>query len=213
MEVINKYLSGTLVPIVLLLCSVFFFVKLRGRPLIKPISIIKGALNSDKDRATSFRALIMALAGTLGVGNIVGVASAIALGGAGAVFWMWISAILAMVLKYSEVLLAMLHKRSRQGEPYGGAMYYMMDFFASCKKKGIGLVFAIVFTVFCLINGFSMGCIIQANSISQSINSVTTFSPVLIGVMLALLGVVVFFFNGTRVFKICETMIPFVSAI
>ena len=131
--------------------------------------IIKSIFQKKKGSGTSpIRAVIFALAGTLGVGNIVGVASAIALGGAGAVFWMWISAFLAMILKYCEVVLAVLHRRSRNGENYGGAMYYMMDFFRSRKKHIAGTIYTSIFTVLCLINGFTMGSIVQSNAISES---------------------------------------------
>ena len=135
MEQINKLLSGAIVPLILLICAVFFIIKLRGRPLLAPGIMLDGMFKKKGAGGTSpIRAVIFALAGTLGVGNIVGVASAIALGGAGAVFWMWVSASLAAILKYGEVVLGVLHRRARNGENFGGAMYYMKDFFFSCKK-------------------------------------------------------------------------------
>lgn len=212
MEIINKYLSGTLVPISLLICSVFFFIKLRGHPMLNPIMIMKTLFKKKKGGGTSpIRAVIFALAGTLGVGNIVGVASAIALGGAGAVFWMWVSAFLAMILKYSEVVLAVLHRRARDGENYGGAMYYMKDFFASCKKSFWGTVYSFVFTALCLVNGFTMGSMIQANAIAQSFGTSFGMSPIVVGIILSILCVIVFLFNGKKVFSLCEKLVPFVS--
>ena len=212
MEIINKYLSGTLVPISLLICSVFFFIKLRGHPMLNPIMIMKTLFKKKKGGGTSpIRAVIFALAGTLGVGNIVGVASAIALGGAGAVFWMWVSAFLAMILKYSEVVLAVLHRRVRGDENYGGAMYYMKDFFASCKKSFWGTVYSFVFTALCLVNGFTMGSMIQANAIAQSFGTSFGMSPIVVGIILSILCVIVFLFNGKKVFSLCEKLVPFVS--
>ena len=82
-----------------------------------------------KGGTSPFRAVTVALAGTLGVGNISGVAVALSLGGAGAIFWMWISAFLAMIVKYSEIVLAVYHREKSNGEIHGGAMYYI--------KKGI----------------------------------------------------------------------------
>ena len=214
MEIINKYLSGTLVPIALFVCSVFFFIILRGRPIINPIVIIKSFFIKRKGNGTSpIRAVIFALAGTLGVGNIVGVASAIALGGAGAVFWMWISAFFAMILKYSEVVLAVLHRRSRNGENYGGAMYYMKDYFRSRKKNFIGIIYSFVFSALCLANGFTMGSIIQSNAIAQSFNASFEITPILVGIMLSILCIIVFLFNGKKVFSLCEKLVPFVSAL
>lgn len=212
MEIINKYLCGTVVPIVLFLYSIFFFIQLRGKPILKIALIIKSIFKRKKGSGTSsVRAVIFALAGTLGVGNIVGVASAIALGGAGAVFWMWVSAFFAMILKYSEVVLAVLHRRSRSGENFGGAMYYMMDYFNSHKKKLTGVIYTFIFTALCLANGFTMGSIIQSNAIAQSFEASFKINPILIGIILAILSVIVFIFNGKKVFSICEKLVPFVS--
>lgn len=210
MELINQYISGALVPLALVFCSFFFFVRLSGRPMRNPFRIIKSIVKKKEGSGVSpIRAVIFALAGTLGVGNIVGVASAIALGGAGAVFWMWVSAFFAMILKYSEVVLAVLHRRARGQENFGGAMYYMKDFFKSCKK--IGNIFTFVFTILCLINGFTMGGIIQSNAISSSVASTFGVDEMFVGVLLAILSIIVFFFNGKKIFSLCEKLVPFVS--
>lgn len=210
MGLINQYISGALVPLALVFCSFFFFVRLSGRPMRNPFRIIKSIVKKKEGSGVSpIRAVIFALAGTLGVGNIVGVASAIALGGAGAVFWMWVSAFFAMILKYSEVVLAVLHRRVRGQENYGGAMYYMKDFFKSCKK--IGNIFTFVFAILCLINGFTMGGIIQSNAIASSFASTFGIDEVLVGVLLAILSIIVFFFNGKKIFSLCERLVPFVS--
>lgn len=212
MDSINKCLSGILVPLALLFCSIYFFVILRGKPMINPITIIKSTFKKKNDSGVSpIRAVIFALAGTLGVGNIVGVASAIALGGAGAVFWMWVSAFLAMILKYAEVVLSVLHRRHRNGENYGGAMYYMADYFASRKKTFLGIVYAFAFTGLCLLNGFTMGSVIQSNAIAQSFEASFNIKPIFVGVFLALLSITVFIFNGKNVFSICSKLVPFVS--
>ena len=214
MEIINKYLSGTLVPIALFLYSVFFLIKLRARPMINPILIVKSVFKKKEGNGVSpIKAVIFALAGTLGVGNILGVASAIALGGAGAVFWMWVSAFLAMILKYSEVVLAVLHRRTRNGENYGGAMYYMMDFFVSKKKSFVGIIYSFIFTALCLVNGFTMGSIIQSNAIAKSFETSANISALVVGVILAILSIIVFIFNGKKVFSLCEKLVPFVSAL
>ena len=212
MERINEVLSGIIVPIFLSVYAIFFFIKLRGRPLNSPRTVLSQLFKrGDGGGVSPVKAVIFALAGTLGVGNIVGVASAIALGGAGAVFWMWVSALLAMILKYAEVVLAMLHRRRVAGELHGGAMYYMTDHFISRGKSVLGSVFPFIFTVLCLCNGFTMGCIIQSNAISQSIGAVWEVDKVIVGAVLAGLCIAVFFFNGKRVFSLCEGLVPFVS--
>lgn len=212
METLNSYLSGTLVPISLFLYSIFFLVILQGRPMINPNIIVKSIFKKNSDSGTSpIRAVIFALAGTLGVGNIVGVASAIALGGAGAVFWMWVCAFLAMILKYCEVVLAILHRRMRNGENYGGAMYYMMDFFYSRKKHIIGIIYTFTFSALCLVNGFTMGSVIQSNAIAESFEAGFGIDPIFTGILLCFLCIIVFLFNGKKVFSLCEKLVPFVS--
>lgn len=214
MDIINGYLSGTLVPIALLIYSILFFVKLRGRPMMNPIIIVKSLFKKPSDNGISpIRAVILALAGTLGVGNIVGVASAIALGGAGSVFWMWVSAFFAMILKYSEVVLAVLHRRMRGIENYGGAMYYMKDFFVSRKKNFTGIIYTFIFTALCLINGFTMGSMIQSNAIAESFEATFNVKPIAIGTVIALLSIMVFLFKGNKIFSVCEKLVPFVSAL
>lgn len=214
MEIINKYLSGTLVPIAILLCSVYFLIRLKGRPITTPVVIIRSMLKRKNQGGISpIKAVIFALAGTLGVGNIVGVATAIALGGAGSVLWMWVSAFFAMILKYSEVVLAVRHRRERQGENYGGAMYYMRDYFSSCKKYTLGYIVSLVFVFLCLINGLTMGCIIQSNAISESCKMAFGIDEKIVGIILAAMTFTVFFMNGKKVFSICEKLVPFVSVL
>ena len=121
----NEYIFGAGVPILLILAGLFFCFKLRFFHFLHPIRVIK-ALKPDGNASgvSSLGATTLALAGTLGVGNMVGVASAIALGGFGAIFWMWISALVAMILKYAEITLAMAHRRfDSEGRPYGAATY------------------------------------------------------------------------------------------
>ena len=116
---INRYVFGTAVPILLVLGGIFYSIRLGFFYLRRPRRMCS-ALRGERGGGgvSSFRALMLALAGTLGVGNVVGVSAAIALGGFGAVFWMWISALCAMVLKYAEIVLAMTHRRTdREGKP------------------------------------------------------------------------------------------------
>ena len=214
MELINKILSGGIVPIAVIGMALYFLIILRGRPLSNPIKMMRALFSKKRTSGISpTKAVILALAGTLGVGNIVGVSSAIVLGGVGAVFWMWVSAFFAMILKYGEVVLSVRHRRSREDGFFGGAMYYMRDYFHSCHKNRIGSVFSLVFTLFCFVNGITMGCMIQANSISSAISSSFGFDKVGIGLALMLVCVVVFFFNGKRIFSLCERAVPIVSGI
>jgi len=212
MERINAYLSGVILPIALLACSVFFIVRLSGAPFTHMSKFLSIMLKKRSGSGASpIRAVIFALAGTLGVGNIVGVASAISLGGAGALFWMWVSAFMAMILKYSEVVLAVKHRRKRNGDNYGGAQYYMTDLFALKGKSGVGVVFTLVFTALCLLNGFTMGGMIQSNTISEAFEITLEIPRGAVAIGVAITLIIVFLGNGKRIFSLCEKLVPFVS--
>ena len=134
-----------------------------------------GAIFKDKhvtghtqDRTISqFQSLCTALAATVGTGNIVGVAGAIAVGGPGAVFWMWLIAFFGMMTNYSENVLGILFRRKdAQGEWHGGAMYYLRDGLGSKKGcKTIGAVLAALFSFFCLLASFGIGNMSQVLSL------------------------------------------------
>ena len=173
LEFINDNIVSAATPILLILAGLFFSFKLKFFYITHPLKIIKSMLKKPKGNGISpFRAVTLALAGTLGVGNIAGVASSIAIGGFGSVFWMWVSSIVAMVLKYAEIVLAIAHRRIEGGEYHGGASYYIEDFFASKKKKGFGKLLGSFFAILCVTNAITMGCMIQSNAISTSFEGV-----------------------------------------
>ncbi|MBQ5321843.1 MAG: sodium:alanine symporter family protein, partial [Oscillospiraceae bacterium] len=128
---------------------------------------------SDKRNISQFQALCTALSATVGTGNIAGVAGAIAIGGPGAIFWMWIAAILGMMTNFSENVLGIFYRRKNErGEWCGGAMYYLKDGLG--KKKGckwIGAVLAVLFCCFCIFASFGIGNLSQMNSIAVNLNS------------------------------------------
>lgn len=159
LENLNLVLCGAIMPFLLTIAGIFFFIMLRGFYILHPVKTFKTIICS----SGGFRSLSVALAGTLGVGNIVGVASAIIMGGPGAVFWMLISGFLAMSVKYAEVYLAMLHRRGCVDNYYGGAPYYIYD---KMGKGRVGLFFGGAFALLCVFNSFSTGNLVQINSIS-----------------------------------------------
>ncbi len=127
----------------------------------------------EKGSISPFQALCTALAATVGTGNIAGVAAAIAIGGAGAVFWMWIAAFFGMMTNYSENVLGMYFRRKNPlGEWSGGAMYYLQDGLG--KKKGckwIGRILAILFSIFTMLAAFGIGSMGQVNKIVANVVS------------------------------------------
>ena len=217
MEFINKYVIGNSVPIVLIVTGIFFVVFLAGRPLFNPAKLIKAMLGGEKskgeDGVSPFRSMTMALAGTLGVGNIVGVAGAIALGGFGSIFWMWITALAAMILKYAEIVLAVAYRRTdERGDRHGGAVYYIKGIFDRLAFPRVGRTLAALFGVLCILNSLSMGCIVQVNAVSAAMNGVLKIPKWAIGLSLLLLTAVVISKGSKRVSKLTEWLVPLMSA-
>lgn len=213
MEFINKYIFGTAVPVMLILAGLFFSVILKCFHISKLPHILKVFTKKTPDSGISpFRAVTLALAGTLGVGNIVGVAAAVMLGGFGSVFWMWISALCAMLLKYAEIVLAMRHRRfDSDGKPHGAAMYYIKDFFNSHSLPRIGTAIAGIFAVLCILNALSMGSMMQANAISESMEGVFGVPPLLCGALLCLLCLIIIN-RGTEVMaRFTEILVPLMT--
>lgn len=211
-EVLNKYVFSLLSPIALMCAGLFFTLYLGAFHIFHPIRTVRHIMKKTKSGTDSpFRALCLALAGTLGVGNIVGVASAILVGGAGAVFWMWVSAILAMTLKYAEILLAVKYRKCGCDGFFGGAVYYIKAAFESIKMRRIGCVTAAFFGVLCIVNSLSMGCVMQINALSSSFSSVLEISPVAVGAVVCLLCLLSVCGDRRRVGKISEFAVPIAS--
>ena len=169
---------------------------------------------------TPFQAVTTALAATVGTGNIAGVTGAIVLGGPGAVFWMWISALVGMCTKYAEVLLAVKYReRNENGEWVGGPMYYI--------KNGLGKHFKWLGTIFAVLGAiaaFGIGNISQINSIADSVNQVAqAFNPAAVdakNTIALVTGIVIAIFVGLvviggvkRIGQVTEKLVPFMAII
>lgn len=182
-----------------------------------------GAVFSDKhitkhtgkeDKSISqFQSLCTALAATIGTGNIVGIATAIISGGPGAIFWMWIMAILGMMTNYSENVLGIYYRRKNaKGEWSGGAMYYLRDGLGSKKHcKIIGKVLAVLFSCFCILASFGIGNLSQTNSISGNMNSAFGVPTYVTGVALVILSAAVILGGIKRVATVTEKIVPFMA--
>ena len=178
-----------------------------------------GAIFKDKhvtghtqDRTISqFQSLCTALAATVGTGNIVGVAGAIAVGGPGAVFWMWLIAFFGMMTNYSENVLGILFRRKdAQGEWHGGAMYYLRDGLGSKKGcKTIGAVLAALFSFFCLLASFGIGNMSQVNSIVSNVHTAFGIPTIATGIFLLVAVGAVILGGLKRVANITEKLVPF----
>lgn len=165
-----------------------------------------------KDRTISqFQSLCTALAATVGTGNIVGVAGAIAVGGPGAVFWMWLIAFFGMMTNYSENVLGILFRRKDdQGEWHGGAMYYLRDGLGAKKGcKALGAVLAALFSFFCLLASFGIGNMSQVNSIVSNVHTAFGIPTIATGIFLLIAVGAVILGGLKRVASITEKLVPF----
>ncbi|MDO4490122.1 MAG: alanine/glycine:cation symporter family protein [Lachnospiraceae bacterium] len=165
-----------------------------------------------KDRSiTQFQSLCTALAATVGTGNIVGVAGAIAAGGPGAVFWMWLIAFFGMMTNYSENVLGILYRRKdEKGEWHGGAMYYLRDGLGSLPHcKGIGAALAVLFSLFCLLASFGIGNMSQVNSMVSNVYTAFGIPTIVTGIFLVIAVAAVILGGLKRVASITEKLVPF----
>ncbi len=155
-----------------------------------------------KGSVTPFQAVATALAGTIGTGSIAGVATALVMGGPGAVFWMWISALLGMVTKYSEIVLALKYRETDKNGAYkGGPMYYI--------KNGLGLSWlAGIFAVFAMIACIGTGNATQSNSISGVLSSNMGIAPWITGLVLMVIVGVVIIGGVKRIATVNEKLVP-----
>ena len=204
-------LSAT--PILLFGVGLFYILRLRGFYILHPIRCV-GQLFSYKPKGeiSPFRALTVALAGTLGVGNIVGVASALYFGGPGAVLWMLVSALVAMVLKYAEITLAVRHRRAgSDGQPMGGAPYYVEDGLTRAGLPRMGRFLAAVFALLCLVNAVTMGSLLQVNAVAGAMESGFSLPPVVTGIGVAVLAVVTVKGGARRISALTEKLVPLMT--
>lgn len=161
--------------------------------------------SKDKDAISPFQALATALAATVGTGNIVGVATAIAAGGAGAIFWMWVSAFFGMMTKYAEIVLGIYFRhKNEKGEWVGGPMYYI--------EKGLHQKWlAVLFAVFCLLASFGIGSVAQVNGISTAMESSFHIPNYVTGIVICLLAGFIVFGGLKRIVTVTEKFVPLMA--
>jgi len=163
--------------------------------------------NGEKQSLSPFQAMSAALAGSMGIGNIVGVAAALTTGGPGAIFWMWVSALLGAMTKYAEIVLGFHYRyRDKQGNWVGGPMVYL--------KEGLNSPFlSACFSIICIAGSLSMGNMTQGNSMAEVLNY-TFHIPVLItGLLAAVLIAFVIIGGVERIGKLSAVLIPFMSVL
>ncbi len=174
------------------------------------------AHTGEGDKSISqFQSMCTALAATLGTGNIVGVATAVAVGGPGAVFWMWIMAILGMMTNFSENVLGIYYRRKNEaGEWSGGAMYYLKDGLGKVKGcAGIGTFLAGLFAAFCMLASFGIGNMSQVGSITSNMTNAFGLNNIVCGIVLMVLAGLVILGGIKRIASVTEKIVPFMALI
>ena len=229
---VNSFAWGPIMLVLLVGTGIYFTLRTGGFQFAKFGHIIKNTIglvfkkknkkkSADKGSITPFQALTTAMAATVGTGNIAGVTGAIVLGGPGAVFWMWISALFGMMTKFAEIVLAVkFREKNAKGEWVGGPMYYI--------KNGLGKNWSwlsVVFCVFGTLASFGIGNAAQASSISSTFisaaNAVTaeniigtqteTTIRLVLGIVIAAIAGIVLIGGVKRIGSVTEKVVPFMS--
>ena len=160
------------------------------------------------DGMSSFQAVATAIAAQVGTGNLAGAATAIASGGPGSIFWMWLSAFFGMATIYSEAVLAQVFKTKVDGEVTGGPAYYIKG---GMKNKKLASFLAGFFSVSCVLALGFMGNAVQANSISGAFNNAFGISPLIVGIVVAVVSGFVFFGGMGRIASVTEKIVPIMA--
>lgn len=196
-------------PMIALLLGTHVFLTIRLRfPQLKILKAIKLSVKRDEDASgdvSQFGALATALAATIGTGNIVGVATAISLGGPGAVFWCWLTGVFGIATKYGEGLLAIKYRKTTSdGRMLGGPMYAL--------EKGLGWKWmAVLFAIFTACASFGIGSTVQANAIATITHEAYGVPTTIVGIAVSLLIAAVVLGGVKSIARVCGFLVPFMA--
>ncbi len=207
---LENLISGMLPLTFLLLAGVYFTYKTKAVQFRKFFTSLKFSLsqkNTEEDGISAKGAVCNSLAASVGTGNIAGVAAAISIGGAGSIFWMWVSAFFSMVIKAVEITVAVLY-RKKEGEDYiGGPMYYLKE-----KLDKRGSLWALVFSVACIFSSFTTGNITQINA-CVSVATQNGFFKFLMGLSLAMVVAFVIIGGAQKITKFTTAVLPLMAVV
>lgn len=198
LSVLNRFLWNGPLLILLLGTHLYFTVRLRFVQRHLPTALCL----TGNGKSQGVRALTTALAATLGTGNIVGVSSAIALGGPGAVFWCWLTGLLGMATAYAECFLCMRYQSRQPDGTFRGGIMYVLEHVL--QNKAAGRLFAFLL----LIASFGVGCSTQAGTVTETLSSLAGISPGITGILLVLLVGYVILHGSAAVTKLCSVLVP-----
>ena len=215
---VNDFLWTYIVITLLVICAVYFTIKTKGvqfRSLKETWSLLKEKpkqagtetypSNKQKGKSVnSFQAFAISLSSRVGTGNLAGVASAIFVGGPGAVFWMWVMALLGAATAFVESTLAQLYKKKGKDAFYGGPAYYMQN---GLKKKWMGILFAVLITI-----TFGMANqTVQSNTLCDALADSMGIGKIVVGVALTIMTLIIIFGGVQRIAKFSSIVVPFMA--
>jgi AGCS family alanine or glycine:cation symporter len=203
---IENWVWGAPLLVLLTAVGLYLTIALRGIQFRYLIYSLKIAFTRQDDTAegdiSQFQALMTALAGMIGIGSITGVATAVAMGGLGAIFWMWVAALIGMATKYAEAILAVKYRTlDEKGEMCGGPMYYLER---GLKSKWLAVTFAFVGAITAL----GTGNMVQANSIAGAMEGLLSIDPLFVGIGLALCTGIALFGGIKSIGKVSSWLVP-----
>ncbi|WP_296184697.1 alanine/glycine:cation symporter family protein [Pseudomonas sp. UBA1879] len=205
LEVINDFLSGKLLIVLIVGLGGYFTIRSRFvqmRHFFHMFAVFRDSLRSGSGQLSSFQALMLSLAGRVGAGNIAGVGIAVTLGGPGAVFWMWVTALVGMASSFFECSLGQLYKRcDSEGQYRGGPSFYIQH---GLGKRWLGMVMAVLLLV---TFGFAFNGL-QSHAVTHSLNDAFGVSPGYSGIGLAVLLGLVFIGGIKRIAAVADLLVP-----
>lgn len=193
-------------PMLALLIATHLFLTFRlkfvQKKIFKGIRLSTKASEDDKGQTSSFAALTTTLAATLGIGNIVGVSTAVAMGGPGAILWLWLTGILGMATTYGECYLGIRYRTLAKDGTYSGGPMYVLEH--GLKSKPMGVLYAFL----TLLASYGVGCSTQSNSITNVTSSLLGFSPYVVGIIAAVLTGLVILGGIDSIGNLCKKLVP-----
>ncbi|MDC0609321.1 sodium:alanine symporter family protein [Vibrio sp.] len=209
-NLMNDLLWGSILVYLLVGVGIYFTFRLgfiQVRHFGHMFKVLKNSRKSDKAGISSFQALCTSLAARVGTGNMAGVAVALTAGGPGAIFWMWVTAMVGMATSFAESTLAQLYKtKDKDGNYRGGPAYYM--------EKGLGMRWmGILFSIFLMIAFGLVFNAVQANSITNALNTAFGFEPLYIGIGIMILSAFVIFGGIRKIARTAELVVPFMALV
>lgn len=215
---LNSILSDNILIFALIGCGIFYTIYTKGVQFRKMGAAFKqvfgGIFSKDAEGGvSSFQALAVAIAAQVGTGNVAGVATAIIAGGPGAIFWMWLAAILGMGTIFAEAVLAQRFRvKDEDGNWVGGPAYYIINGIGP-KHKALAKFLSSAFAILIVIALGFIGNMVQSNSIAASVNKATGVQPIIVGIVIAFLAALIFIGGIKRIANFAQMVVPVMAVV